>query len=222
MGKKISALVFVMALGVSFLPAQVRISEEVIRMSMGERNSLSVVLEGMNEKLVANSWKDFMARYGKTKKSKGEWVTKQVVIRSIDESSPLTILAKTSGTGDGVTLSVWFDLGGTFLASSQEPEKCAAAEEFLREFFSKASEDGAAAQLADAQAELEQLESRLDRLLAKNRTYENDIRRAENTIARAQQKMRESLRLQTEIQGQISVQNMAVQEAERRLREIKR
>jgi hypothetical protein len=218
MWKTVSALLSSLILGVSLLPAQGQVREEVVPMSMGDRNALSIVLEDVEEKLVEASWKDFMGRYGKVTKSKGEWVAKQVAIKSIGGSGLLNILVKAKQTGNDVTMSAWFDLGGTFLASSLEPDKYAAAEEFLKEFSFKVSRDSATAKLNAAQTLLKKLESKLNKLQARHRSYENDLRKAENSIAKARQSMRDNLSEQADIQEELKKLTLTVQEAERRLK----
>ena len=216
--KKVLAAVFILALGVSLLPAQVLVNEGVNPMSLGDRNALSVFLAGMSDKLVETSWKDYLTQYGKTKKSKGEWVTEDVVLSSKIMFSPVNLFAKINESEEGTTLTVWFDLRGTFLASTLEPEKYAAAEEFLEEFISKVTKDNDAANFTIEQIKLQKLQSRLDKLSSKYRSYEDEIRKAENKLANARQNMQENLLEQTEIQGQIYDQNMAIQEMELRLK----
>ena len=216
--KKVLAAVFILTLGVSLLPAQVLVSEGVNQMSLGDHNALSVVLAGMSDKLVENSWKDYLTQYGKTKKSKGEWVTENVVLNSKIMFDYLNLFAKIDESEEGTTLTVWFDLGGTFLASTLEPEKYAAAEEFMEEFISKVSKDKDAEDFTVAQVKLRKLQSRLEKLSSKYRSYEDEIRKAENKLANARQNMQENLLEQTEIQGQIYDQNMAIQEMELRLK----
>lgn len=191
--KLIIALVFMAS--VSF--AQ-EISESVKVMSQGENNAFTVEVIGSDTKAIEKAWLDYLKKYkAKTKKDKksGEFFTDNAKMKTIS-SNTVDLYSKLGKDGDNSLLTVWFDLGGTYLSTTQHIEKSTDAKLVLLEFSIAYKTK---VHLAQVKAE----ESRLKKLKNEQKGLENtyaahgtEIEKLKQRIADLEQKKIENMKEQ--------------------------
>lgn len=113
-----------------------KVVEETRSMSQGSANALVVNWPKASAKTVSKNWKSYAKKFkGKLKYDgkQGEYFVDNAELKEMSENF-VDIRAKVNQKGEGVELVVWFNLGVTYLASKDHPERYPAAEKFLRKF----------------------------------------------------------------------------------------
>ncbi|MEE9190241.1 MAG: hypothetical protein V3U16_05680 [Candidatus Neomarinimicrobiota bacterium] len=200
------------------VPVWAQVTEQQKEMSTGTRNALSIVIADVGAKQVEKSWKSYLKKYGKTKKSKKELRTKDVTIPAINSDGSMNIFAKITKGKKHTTLSVWFDLGNAFITSSGTPVLYANAADFLQNFSNKARKDMVRSELKSEEKELADLEKKLKKLQDNHLDYQKEIKKAEKKIEKAQKKMKENSGKQEKARAEIEKQKQAVLEVMSRLK----
>lgn len=222
-------LLFLISMASTNLTAQdnFRISEENAAMSEGSFNALVLTLDGANQKLVCKAWGKFVKRYkGKTKYSgkTEQYFTDEATIDGMSDNT-VDIYAKISEQDEKTFVYVWFNLGVTYLSSSQFPERYPTGEKVLTDFGYYVSADLLEAQIKDKQKELRKEERDVKKIERSRKKYERKIEKAQKDIQKNEQKLDESkdeLATQTkeveEIEGVISTRKESLKQTKQILR----
>lgn len=114
------------------------ITENQKLMSQGVQSSFSILLPNIEStKEIDKAWTKYIKDFkgGKTKRNKksGEIFSDNMKLERISNNT-VDVYAKTLKTQAGVELTVWFDLGGAFLATQTHTEKAVEADAILLKF----------------------------------------------------------------------------------------
>jgi len=113
-----------------------KVTESTQSMSEGSANAFVVSFPKASEKTVAKNWKTYAKKFkGKLSydKNQGEYFLDNAELKEMSENN-VDVRAKIIQKGEGVELVVWFNLGVTYLSSSEHAERYPSAETFLHKF----------------------------------------------------------------------------------------
>jgi hypothetical protein len=177
-----------------FLNAQ--ISEQAKSMSQGLQNALILELPQTNDDFVDKLWKKFTKDFkgGKSKKNKkeDEVFTDDITIPNIGNDNPVDLYTRISEIGDDVELTIWIDLGGAYLSSSQHPQDYLEAEKLLMRFGLEVTKEKIKIEIEKEEKELADLEKTLKKLERANDNYHREIEQAKEKIKKAEKDIEEN------------------------------
>lgn len=207
------------------------IKEETKANSKGTYNCLVMELPGTSSKEVGKAWTKFIKKYkGKTKYDRraNEYITEDATLKEMSDNT-VDIIAKIEERGqEGSVISVWYNLGVSYLSSKDYSERYPAGEKLLKDFAKSVSTDMIEAELKEAEKLLKDKESDLAKLEKeeKQRTkdiedYKNTIKKMEQNIVEAENDVKESKEGQGKAKVEIEDQKKVVDEIKQRLESIK-
>jgi hypothetical protein len=195
-----------------------QVYEQTKPMSQGSHSGLGITLQDVSDKRVAKSWKSYLDKYGKVKKSKGEWVAKGVSIPAIASTGTFDLYATISESKKNVKFVLWVNLGGEYLsAASSNADAYANTKKFLDDFSFKVFKDKVKAELKNENAKLKDFKSKYEKLQGSHKDYMSDIKKAEKKIQKANKKIEENLKKQEKAQKELARQQKIVDEVQARL-----
>lgn len=206
------------------------IKEESKPNSKGSFNALVMDLPGVSAKEAQKAWSKYAKKLkGRTKYERraNEYITDDATIKDMSDNT-VDIIAKVEEQGDGSRISLWFNLGVSYLSSKDFPERYPAGEKILRDFARTVSADMIEAELKEAEKELKTRENDLQKLEKeeKQRTkdiedYKNTIQKMEANIKTAEGDIQESKDNQEKKKTDIEEQKKVVEEIKKRLESVK-
>lgn len=207
------------------------IKEETKSNSKGSFNALVMELPGTSSKEVGKAWSKFAKKYkGKTKYDRrgNEYITEDATIKDMSDNT-VDIIAKVEDRGqDGSVITVWYNLGVSYLSSKDFAERYPAGEKLLKDFANNVSADMIEEELKEAEKLLKTYESNLSKLEKeeKQRTkdiedYKNTITKMEQNIVEAENDVKESKENQGKAKVEIDGQKKVVDEIKQRLESVK-
>lgn len=211
----LSAIVFLFFL--SFASAQVKttLKEENRSCSKGSQPCLVLNIPNTSADKVRDTWESFIKSYkGKTdynKKDK-EVFTDDALIKEMSENT-VDIIARVDEIEKGSELTVWFNLGVTFLSQKEFSKQFDVARKLLEKFSDKLSADLLEELLKEQEKILKKLEGDykdLEKDEEKRKKdiveYKETIRKMEENIKKAEEdvkiKIEEKAKKKTEVEDQ--------------------
>lgn len=201
--------------------AQIEESEKT--MSQGVYNSLTIELIQAKEKVVEKTWKKFVKDFkGKTKKDKkmDEWFTDDGKIVAIGGGNTVDVYSRISEAGDNVFMTVWFDLGGEYLNSASHPSKYTEGEKMLMKFAIEVAKEMTLIELDEQETVLKKMHKNLKKLENMKERYENEIVKAKEAIATAENNIELNIKEQENAQDQIKMQGEVIDEIKKKLNDL--
>lgn len=207
------------------------IKEETKANSKGSFNALVMELPGTSSKEVSKAWNKFIKKYkGKTKfdRRANEYITEDATIEEMSDNT-VDIIAKIEERGqDGSVITVWFNLGVSYLSSKDFSERYPAGEKLLKDFAKSVSSDMIEEELKEAEKLLKDYEGNLSKQEKeeKQRTkdiedYKATITKMEQNIVEAQNDVKESKEVQGKTKTEIEAQKKVIDEIKARLESVK-
>ena len=227
----LTLIAFICCLNYADCQIEASIKEETKANSKGSFNALVMELPGTSGKEVNKAWSKFMKKYrGKTKfdRRANEYMTDDATIKEMSDNT-VDIIAKVEERGaDGTAISVWFNLGVSYLSSKDHSERYPAGEKLLKLFANQVSADMIEQELAKAEKALKDLEDALKKLEKEKVQGEKDIEDYKATILKMEEnilKGEDALKKNDEDQSKTSLsieeQLKVVEEIKARLERIK-
>lgn len=179
-------LVITLFCWISFSFAQVEEGEEF--MSQGTFNSFAIQIPaGIDLKVAEKQWMKMMKTYkGKTKRNKK---TREIFSDNAKISALGTNTTDVYARVLGTKLTVWYDLGGSYLSSAEHPDSYYAAEKMLLDFELRLKKilvnnelDAEQKLLKKKEKELIKLQKRKEKLLSNIEMWKLKISEAETEI----------------------------------------
>ncbi len=221
MKKKLFYLPIFLLLFCNSISAQ--ISEADKSMSKGMNPALILEIPGTTEKLVNKMWKkEVKAFKGKTKKDKkqNEWFTDNAIIVTVAGTNAIDLFARINGSGQDVTLTVWFELADGFLNSSTYPDEWLEAEKMMMRFGLDVAREQTKIELEEQEKKLKKFVSNLNKLQKDNERYHKEIERAKATIAKMEANIEQNLVDQSTAEGEIEAQQIVVDDVKQKLSDL--
>ena len=194
-------------------------------MSQGPKNSFTIDLKVGDVKTITGLWEDYQkkskARKPKYDKKSKEYFADNAEIKSISSNTIDIYSTIEPKDGKGAVLTIWFDLGGAFLSSTQHPNRMAGAYEWMAGFENMVTQEFAAQILAAEEDALKALEKDLKGLEKEKADQEDKIKDLEKEIEQIRGEVSETTKAMAEKQGQIDAQQKAVEAAKAKLKKGK-
>jgi len=205
-----------------FATAQVRESRRT--MSQGSNNAMVLSLPDVEEKFIKKLWQDYIddfydVKTKKVRKAK-EYLSDNAEIASIGGNTPIDIYAYFEGDQEDVELTVWFDLGGAYLSSTDHPDRYKEAEKMLMRFALEVAKESTKLELEDQEDMLKDLEKDLAKLKKDNDRYHRTIENAQKKIAEAEADIEQNEKDQLDAQAKIAEQLKAVEAVRKKLNDL--
>lgn len=193
-------------------------------MSVGSQPALSIVLPGVDAKLVDAAWREYMKPYGKVTKIKGskENLVSQAMIPDISVDKRLNVYSQEEEVGDGVKLVVWFDPGTGFVSSGATPKEYVASVKFLKDFSHLVEIERISNDLEVQKKLLLKNESALTKLQRENENLHKIIEDSKKRIAEAEKDIEVNLQNQEVAQKEVGSQTTIVENVQKKLEEAKK
>lgn len=200
--------------------ANVRVVESQKVMSQGNNNSLSITLPGADEKVVGKIWEKSLKKYkGKVKKQKktNELFGDNMAITEVGGANTVDVYSTVTGNN----LTVWFDLGGSYLSSYQHANQYAGAERLLLETAKSVFVELVERELENEEDKQKKQEKNYEKLVKDKKGLEKDIEDYKARIKKAEGEIEKNVQEQEATQNAISAQKQVVEEVKARLSKIK-
>ena len=195
------------------------LEESIQSMSAGSNNALTLELDNYDKRLAESVWKDFLKKYkGKTKKVKrsDEWFTDDADVGAIS-SSPVDIYSTIRSTGSGSELTLWVDLGGTFVNSEDHESEFEGVTTFLAGYKRALNMEMIKKELSDQESELKKLERQLVQLEKQNERFHKEIEAWKKRIVENEEKIDLNIADQGDMRSAIEMQKEKVRDVEIKL-----
>jgi valyl-tRNA synthetase len=215
------SLIFVFVASV-FATAQVRESQR--KMNQGTNNAMVLNLPDVEEKFIKKLWEDYMddfydVKTKRVRKAK-EYLSDNAEIAAIGGNTPIDVYAYFEGDKEDVELTVWFDLGGAYLSSTDHPDRYKEAEKMLMRFALEVAKESTKLELEDQEDMLKDLEKDLAKLKKDNDRYHKTIENAKKKIAEAEDDIEQNEKDQVSMQAKIEEQLKAVEAVRKKLNDL--
>jgi chromosome segregation ATPase len=199
---------------------ELEIFEERKVMFLGAKNALVTDLPA-DPKFVEKSWKEFMNKYGKTKKVKKskEMGTEGISIMSIGGTTPVSVYALPVKGSAGTEMATWIKMGDDFV-SSDNPDIYDASLALMNEFSIKLNKDIVAVELEEEEKDLKKMLSELKKLKKDNENYHKEIEKAKARIMKMEANIEENVKDQEMTTAKIEDQESNVDMVRKKLNGI--
>jgi len=205
---------------------QAQVVEEIRGMSAGSENSLSISLNEPNAKVVTKLWTRFVKDLkgkGKTKRDRKtkEIFTDDISFAMISGSNTMDMYATISPSGEKSNLTVWYDLGGTYLSSSEHPEKYVEGEKLLYKFALVVARDVVERELKEEEKTLKKMNGELGKLQKENNKLLESIEEYKRKIVEAENGVVKNDEEQVRKNNEIELQNEVIKQVKARLDDLR-
>ena len=204
------------------LTSYAQVTEGTNVMSQGHNNCLTISLKGTDSKTVDAAWSKYLKDYkGKTKMNKkaAEMFSDNANIEGMSANS-VDIYSKTVETAGNVALSVWFDLGGAYVASESHPEAYTIGEKMLTDFSQTVSTAAILDQIKMEEDVMGKMENEMKSLAKDKSNLEDEIKKCEEKITEAKAKIVENETAQMEQQKVIDAQQAKIKTVKGKLKSV--
>lgn len=227
----LTLLIIMMTIGASLAQIKVEIKEETKSMSRASANALVMDLPGVSEKEAAKAWSKFSKGFkGKTKYDRkvGEYFTDDATIKDMSDNT-VDMVAKIIAKGEeGSEITVWFNLGASYLSSKDYADRYPAGEAIMKKFANEVSASMIEEELKLQEKILKDMEGDFKKLEKDKATREKDIETYKETIKKMEENIvtaEDDIKKNIEEQGakttEIEAQTKMIDEIKARLEEVK-
>lgn len=168
---------------ISSFAQKIKVTESEERIAGGKNPALVVTIHDATVEEVTTKWKSLMKDYKGKLKTDDEVKSDNTIISSINDNNTIDISAKIEKVNDTETkLTVAFYLGGAYISTANNKDKCNAAKTFVSDFAVKTTRDAIAGkrkvaekQLSTLQDEQRDLEKKHEKLVSSAADYKQKI-----------------------------------------------
>lgn len=191
-------------------------------MSLGNKPSFYVEVEGYDSKNTAKAWEDFTKQYGKSKfnKKAGEYFLNKVSVPTINGSNQLDVYSKIEGNKDMSTTYLWVDLGGAFANPTDHAGQTTGIRTFLNDFYVFARKRAVTDELKAEEKKQKDLEKDLSKLEEKNSDLHKEIEKLKEKIKQAENDIVKNLTEQDDKKVEIKKQQKVVEATTEKLNNV--
>lgn len=201
-----------------------QITERNVKMSQGTQSALVLNIPDTEAKLVGRLWQSYMKDFYDSKpkfdRKADEWFSDDAKIVAIGSGNTVDVYANTEKAGNGTDLTMWINLGGTFLSSSNHPDRFTEAEKMLMRFALEVARETTRMEMEAEEKEMKKMESELRKLKVANDRYHKEIARAEEAIKRAKANIEQNVIDQEDMVSKIDGQSKTIEAVRQRLNEL--
>jgi hypothetical protein len=162
---------------------KIKVAESEERIAGGKNPVLVVSIYETSVEDAGSKWRSLMKDYKGKVKMDDEIKSDNTVISAINDNNTIDISAKIEKVTDHeIKLTVAFNLGGAFLSSANNKDKCNAAKTFLSDFAVKTTKEAIAGlrkvaerQFSDLESQQRDLEKKQEKLTSSIEDYKQKI-----------------------------------------------
>jgi hypothetical protein len=201
---------------------QTVVRESMQMMGESSQNALTMAIPNVSDKKCEEVWKEFSKDFsGKTRKDKKTdmYLSDDASIRKMS-SNTVDVYAKFNESGNGTTVTVWFDLGGAFLSSEQHETAYQEANELMLDFAKAVGKSLAEDNVKEQEKVLKALEKDLDKLGKDNENYHKKIEEAKKLITEMEQNIEQNVKDQEKKQEEIKAQGTVLETAKSKVKDF--
>jgi hypothetical protein len=220
--KKTLTIVFAAFVYMSAFSQKIKVKESTETIGGGSHNALVVKLYEVNPSDAEDEFKSFMKTYdGKRSSMSGAVFIDNALIPAMGNNT-IDVYGKAIGKkGDPeISFIVAFDLGGSFLNSSEHKDQYNVAEKIVTDFAIKTVKDAIEEQLQDTKKVQSKLEDQQKDLEKENRGLNSDIEDYKAKIKKAEGEIVKNKTEQDKKKGEIEAQKKVVAETEMKLKSV--
>lgn len=182
-------------------------------MSKGQKNSYSVIIDGVSRKDIEKNWEKYIKNHdtkSKWDKKKNEYLADNAKIETISDNT-IDVYNQLIESGSSTEVIVWFDLGGAFLSSYDHPQKAEFGKKFITDFALRMEKKRVDQYREKQEDMLEDLEDNLKDMRKDKEDLVEDIADYEKKIAEAKEKIAENESKQAQKEVEIETQRTIVE-----------
>ena len=192
-------------------------------MSLGEKTGVEVAIVDASPEMVEKDWQKFMRQYktkAKKPKKSDEIFADDATIENMSNNT-VDVYAKVNPTTYGSKLTVFFNLGGSFVSSQEHEVAFGVAKMMLHEFAVQEAAKVVDIELDNQQDVLKDLNKELDKMLKSKSKSFKEVEKAKALIAQREKDIEEAERAINVKQEQIEIQKEILKTLEIKLQNLK-
>ncbi|MBV6440050.1 MAG: hypothetical protein EPGJADBJ_01712 [Saprospiraceae bacterium] len=170
--------------------AQRNVRETERMMSFGSRPGFRLEFPGATTSVVEDQWKDWTKKHysAKLKKKKNEWSASELK-SSMLGPDPFSLYSVIEKTADGAALTVWYDMGSSFLNSRDNPLSARETSSALQQFYYDVRRATYDMQAKNEEKKLKDLEDNNKAMEKKSKELQKSIEDYRNKIKKAEEEI---------------------------------
>ena len=217
-------LVITMLVGTFTLISAQTVNEISKSMSLGKQMAFQIDIDGANEDLTEDVWKDYIKDFGKSKRNKKarEYYSVGARVPLINGANNIDLYMRFDERVNMTSATLWIDLGGSFVNSDEHPKEAQGAEEFLTNFYFAVRKKAIENEMKEQEKIMDKMEKELRKLEKKNTDYHKDIEKAKEKIEKAEKEIEQNLKDQEDQRITIEQHRKLIEEIIERLNNLGR
>jgi len=188
-------------------------------MNLGSHNAITLSMPDYEDKFANRVWRDYIKSFkGKNKKVKrsSEYFIDDAKIMGVS-SNTVDLYWTIESRGSGSSLTIWTDLGGAFVNSSEHDQAYEGLSVMLTGFEKQLNVENIKLELKSEEVELKELGKKLARLEKLNDKYHKEIEDWNRKIVETEEKIEVNILDQTDMRSAIDQQENVVRDVEIKL-----
>lgn len=198
----------------SFAQQAVEVSEGGTNFSSGNHNTLSVIINNADPKVVSKAWARELRGWKCRPKGRQELTSKDCRTRSMGDRPFYVLSSVDEVSGKGVRVRAAFDLGGAYLSSTAHPDRFQAARQLLYVFAAEQTRVAIRAEIEAAQKLLAERQAAFTAAQRKEQQMKDEIVERERQLEAAKKAQIEKL-------AELDAQRAVVTGLEEKLKAVK-
>lgn len=202
--------------------ATAQVWEETKAMTKGVENALIVEIHEADAKMIEKEWtkqlKGYKAKVKKNRKT-GEIFADNASIPNVSGNT-LDVYSTVTPSDSKFILSVWFDLGGAYLNSSEHSDGYIVASQLMQDFSLKMQTDAISAELKAQEKIYDKEEATMKKLVAENERLRSDIEMYKQKILEAEEALKTNEANQVQQKNVVAMQKEALEQVKQKLENV--
>lgn len=200
------------------------VNEETKSMSLGKQAGFQIDIDGADEDLTEDIWKQYIKDFGKSKRNKKakEYYSIGAKVPLISGADEIDIYVSFDERVKMTSVMMWVDLGTGFVNSDEYPKEAQGAQEFLMNFYLAVKKEAIEEEMKSQEKIMNKMAKELRKLEKKNTGFHKDIEKAKEKIEKAEKNIEQNLKDQEDQRITIEQQRKVIEEIIERLNNLGR
>ena len=196
--------------------------EQETTMSLGNKYSYYVEIDGLSKKDAEKAWKDYVQSFGKMKYNKKakEYYLNGAKVPMINGTNTVDLYTRIEEGKDQATVYTWVDLGGAFANPQENAQAAEGCRTFMNDFWVYGRKIAVGNELAAEEKTQKDLEKDLTKLEGKNQDYHDEIEKLREKIRQAEANIEQNLKDQDDKKVAIAQQRKKVEKVVDKLNNV--
>jgi hypothetical protein len=205
---------------VSFAQKKIDITEGASAFLNGSQNAFSFIIYNADLKTVSKAWEKQLKDLKGKVSNKKEFFADNCSVKEMGANAFDVYSKVEEALGEGIRVTVAFDLGGAYMSSAAHPDKVVAAKVILYNFAVEQTREVVKTEIELAKQQLEFKEKELSLLMANEQELKRAIADYEDKIAQAKTGIEGLKALQTTKMGEVEMQKTVVKGLDDKLKSV--